>query len=139
VAVEQARTALGTGEEDGGWAVFLATWLDWFGTEPVKVVAVLADAAVTRDLLTGRDFDPWRGGFITDPAGRRPRTPHRLARILAGQVDRFHGDPPLALQRRDDGHHGQALWVVCPSRPDAAGVRDADAGSGVPVRGRGRA
>jgi hypothetical protein len=107
----------GMDEEDAKWAVFLATWLGRFGTGPVKVADVLANGAVTRDLLTGRDLDPWEGDFITDREGRRPRTPQKLGRILAGQVDRFHGDPPLALRRVHDGHNHSALYWVERYRP----------------------
>jgi hypothetical protein len=107
----------GMDEEDAKWAVFLATWLGRFGTAPVKVADVLANAAVTRDLLAGRDLDPWDGDFITDREGRRPRTPQKLGRILAGQVDRFHGDPPLALRRVHDGHNHSAFYRVERYRP----------------------
>jgi hypothetical protein len=139
VVVGQAQTVRGMDEEDRAWAVFLATWLDRFGTEPVKVADVLADAAITRDLLTGRDLDPWHGNFITDPAGRRPRTPHQLARILAGQSDRFHGDPALALRRGNDSRRGEVMWVVYPARPDVADVCDVDPRADMPAPGRGRA
>jgi hypothetical protein len=83
----------GTGGEDRRWAVFLACWRDRFGGVPVRVVEVLADAALTRDRLTGRVVDPWGGAFITGPDGVRLVSAHRLGRLLAGQVDRWHAGP----------------------------------------------
>ena len=65
---------------------------------------MLTSAEITRDPMTGRDIDPWEGDFITDANGRRPRSAQMLGRLLAGQVDRYHGDPPLVLRRVADPH-----------------------------------
>ena len=59
-----------------------------------RVADVLASGDPGRD----RDTDPWGGDFITDDKGRLPRTPQKLGRMLAGQTDRWHGDPPLTLR-----------------------------------------
>ncbi len=99
-------------EEDRKWAVFLAAWLDKLGPDPVKTKTVLDTAAVFRDHVTGRDVDPWDGDFITDPDGRRPRTPQKLGQLLAGQVDRFHGDPPLVLRSVTDSHNKSPFYRV---------------------------
>lgn len=103
----------GMDEEDTKWAVFLGKWLDRFGTTPVKVAAVLADAEVLKDFATGgREIDPWDGEFITDRTGRRPRTPQKLGSMLAGQTDRYHGNPPLVLRRVTDTHNSTGLYRV---------------------------
>jgi hypothetical protein len=102
----------GMDEDDTRWAVFLAGWLDRFGPDPVRVSQVLTNAEITREPMTGRDQDPWEGDFITDTKGRRPRSAQMLGRLLAGQVDRYHGDPPLVLRRVDDEHTKSALYRV---------------------------
>jgi len=99
-------------DEDRKWAVFLAAWLERLGPDPVKTKTVLDTAAVHRDPVTGRDVDPWDGDFITDPDGRRPRTPQKLGQLLAGQVDRFHGDPPLVLRTVTDSHNKSPFYRV---------------------------
>jgi hypothetical protein len=104
-------------DEDTKWAIFLARWLDRLGDAPVKVADVIANATITRDLLTGHDLDPWEGEFITDRQGRRPRTPQKLAQLLTGQVDRYHGDPPLRLRRVQDRHNHSALYRVQEYQP----------------------
>jgi hypothetical protein len=109
--------ARGMDAEDHKWAVFLATWLDRLGPAPVKVADVLANAEIYRDPVTGREVDPWDGDFITDREGRRPRSPQKLGRLLAGQIDRYHGEPPLRLLRVDDGHNKSALYRVVTYRP----------------------
>ena len=81
-------------EEDHKWAVFLAAWLDRLGPGLVKVADVLASGDPGRDHPAG----PWDGDFITDDKGRYPRTPQKLGQLLAGQADRFHGEPPLTLR-----------------------------------------
>ena len=99
-------------EEDQRWAVFLAAWHDRFGTDPLRPVDVMENAAISRDAFTGRTLDPWDGEFITDTEGIRPRSPHKLAKILAGQVDRWHGDPPIRLRAVADTHnHTTRYWV----------------------------
>jgi hypothetical protein len=92
-----AQAVRGLDEDDHKWAVFLARWLDKLGPGYQKVADVLASAETGRD-FAGRDADPWDGEFITDDRGRRPRTPQMLGRMLAGQADRWHGDPPLTLR-----------------------------------------
>jgi hypothetical protein len=95
-------------EEDHKWAVFLATWLDRFGTNPVRPAEVLASADAGHDQPAG----PWDGDFITDDRGRWPRTPQKLGQLLTGQADRFHGDPPLTLRALRDGHNKSWLYQV---------------------------
>ena len=95
-------------EEDHKWAVFLATWLDRLGTSPVRPAEVLASADTSRDQPAG----PWDGDFITDDRGRWPRTPQKLGQLLAGQADRFHGDPPLTLRALRDNHNRSWLYHV---------------------------
>jgi hypothetical protein len=102
----------GMDEEDRKWAVFLATWRQRLGDVPVRVSEVMADAKVTRDPFTGHETDPWDGDFITDKAGRRPGNAPKLGLMLAGHVDRFHGDPPLVLRRVTDGHNKTGLYRV---------------------------
>ena len=107
-----ASVVRGMDEEDTKWAVFLARWLDRLGPTAARVADVLANAEITRDPMTGRDVDPWDGEFITDKAGRRPRTPQKLGLMLAGQADRYHGNPPLVLRRVIDGHNSSSLYRV---------------------------
>jgi hypothetical protein len=95
-------------EEDHKWAVFLAAWLDRLGQDSVRVADVLASTDTDRDQPTG----PWEGDFITDERGRYPRTAQMLGRLLAGQVDRFHGDPPLTLRALPDGHNKTRTYRV---------------------------
>jgi hypothetical protein len=95
-------------EEDHKWAVFLAAWIDRFGSKPIRPADLLASAEPGHDQLAG----PWDGDFITDKAGRYPRTPQKLGQLLAGQTDRFHGDPPLTLRASRDGHNKSWLYRV---------------------------
>ncbi len=106
------RALRGMDEEDHKWAVFLATWRQRLGSAPVKVNDVLTNAEITRDPMSGREVDPWEGDFITDRQGRRPRTAQKLGRILAGQVDRYHGYPPLVLRRATESHTSSGLYRV---------------------------
>jgi hypothetical protein len=94
-------------EEDHKWAVFLAAWIDRFGIRPVRPADLLG-AETGHDQPAG----PWDGDFITDKAGRYPRTPQKLGQLLAGQTDRFHGDPPLTLRASRDGHNKSWLYRV---------------------------
>jgi hypothetical protein len=101
----------GMDEEDIKWAVFLSRWLDQLGPGLHKVNDVLANAEISRDPF-GRDYDPWDGEFITDAHGRRPRTPQKLGQLLAGQADRFHGDPALVLRAVTEKHNSTRLYRV---------------------------
>lgn len=93
----------GMDEEDHKWAVFLAAWLDRFGTDVTRVADVLADADA--------EFpNPWNGDFITDDKGRYPKTPQKLGRMLAGQADRWHGEPPLTLRAVVEGHNKTRMY-----------------------------
>ena len=98
-------------EEDHKWAVFLAGWLHRLGPGLVKVADVLASGEPGRDSL-GRDIDPWGGDFITDDKGRLPRTPQKLGQLLAGQADRWHGEPPLTLRAVTESHNSTRLYRV---------------------------
>ena len=98
-------------EEDHKWAVFLDGWLERLGPGLVRVADVLASGDVQRD-HAGRDVDPWGGDYITDGKGRRPRTPQKLGQMLAGQVDRFHGEPPLVLRAVTDAHNSTRIYRV---------------------------
>jgi len=95
-------------EQDHKWAVFLATWLYRLGPGLVKVADVLASGDPGRDHPAG----PWDGDFITDDKGRIPRTPQKLGQLLAGQTDRFHGDPPLTLRAVTEAHNSTRLYRV---------------------------
>ena len=95
-------------EEDQKWAVFLASWLDKFGSGYVRPSDLLASVAADYDQPAG----PWEGDFISDQGGRYPRTPQKLGRMLAGQVDRFHGDPPLTLRTTSDDHNKANVYRV---------------------------
>ena len=95
-------------EEDRKWAVFLATWLDKLGPGSVRPADVLASADDGFDQPAG----PWEGDFITDDRGRCPRTAQKLGQLLAGQADRYHGDPPLTLRTSRDGHNKTWLYRV---------------------------
>jgi hypothetical protein len=95
-------------EEDHKWAIFLAAWLDRLGPGPVRPADVLAAADTGRDQPAG----PWDGDFITDDRGRWPRSPQKLGQLLAGQADRFHGDPPLTLRARRDDHNKSWFYQV---------------------------
>jgi len=95
-------------EEDRKWAVFLATWLDKLGPGPIRPADILASADDGFDQPAG----PWEGDFITDDWGRCPRTAQKLGQLLAGQADRFHGDPPLTLRTSRDGHNKTWLYRV---------------------------
>jgi hypothetical protein len=95
-------------EEDHKWAVFLAAWLDRLGPGLVKVADVLASGDPGRDHPAG----PWDGDFITDDKGRFPRTPQKLGQMLAGQTDRFHGEPPLTLRAVTEAHNSTRLYRV---------------------------
>jgi hypothetical protein len=106
-----ARTVRGMDDEDHRWAVFLAAWLDRLGPGYQKVSDVLASGDPGRD-YNGRDADPWDGEFITDDKGRRPRTPQMLGRMLAGQADRWHGDPPLTLRAVTESGNSTRLYRV---------------------------
>jgi hypothetical protein len=106
-----ARTARGADEDDLRWAVFLARWLDKHGDRLVRVADLLASAEPGRD-YGGRDADPWEGEFITDARGRQPRTAQKLGQLLAGQVDRWHGEPPLTLRAVTESHNRTRLYRV---------------------------
>ncbi len=95
-------------EEDHKWAVFLAAWLDRLGPRLVRVADVLASGDPGRDHPAG----PWDGDYITDGKGRFPRTPQKLGQMLAGQVDRFHGEPPLTLRAVAEAHNSTRLYRV---------------------------
>jgi hypothetical protein len=95
-------------EADHKWAVFLAAWLDRFRTDPVRPVDLLASAETGHD----QPAAPWDGDFITDKAGHYPRSPQKLGQMLAGQTDRFHGDPPLTLRASRDGHNKSWVYRV---------------------------
>ncbi|GAA3624545.1 hypothetical protein GCM10022223_47030 [Kineosporia mesophila] len=102
----------GMDEEDQKWAIFLGRWRERLGDKPLKVNAVLADGEIVRDFAAGHDVDPWDGDFITDERGRRPKSPQMLGRMLAGQVDRFHGDPAMTLRVITDSHaKANQYWV----------------------------
>ena len=130
----------GTDGEDQRWAVFLACWRDRFGGVSLRAVEVMADAAVTRDRLTGRSVDPWDGGFITGPDGVRAGPARKLGRLLAGQVDRWHGDPAIRLRAAQDTHdRATRYWVeetprtARDGRPGACQGGRPHGGGGVPV------
>jgi hypothetical protein len=106
-----ARAVRGMDDDDHRWAVFLAGWLERFGPGYKKVADVLASGEPSRD-YTGRDTDQWDGEFITDDKGRRPRTPQMLGRMLAGQADRWHGDPPLTLRAVTESGNSTRLYRV---------------------------
>jgi hypothetical protein len=95
-------------EEDRKWAIFLAGWLERFGPGWTRVADVLASADKDHDQPAG----PWDGDFITDKDGRYPKNPQKLGKMLAGQVDRFHGDPPLTLRVQDDDHNKSRQYRV---------------------------
>jgi hypothetical protein len=95
-------------EADHKWAVFLAAWLDRYGGEFIKPADLLASAESGHEHAAG----PWNGDFITDERGRYPRTPQKIGQLLAGQADRFHGDPPLTLRTITDGHNKARLYRV---------------------------
>jgi hypothetical protein len=95
-------------EEDRKWAVFLGAWLDKLGPGSVRPADVLASADDGFDQPAG----PWEGDFITDDRGRFPRTAQKLGQLLAGQADRYHGDPPLTLRTSRDGHNKTWLYRV---------------------------
>lgn len=95
-------------EEDHKWAVFLEAWLKRLGSNPVRVADVLADASTGDDDPTW----PWDGDFITDKSGRYPRTPQKLGKMLAGQADRWHGNPSLTLRAIEDAHNSTNLYRV---------------------------
>jgi hypothetical protein len=98
-------------DEDHKWAVFLTRWRERFGSDLVKVNDVIANAELSRDQI-GREIDPWDGEFITDNRGRRPRNAQILGRLLAGQVDRFHGDPAIVLRAVTETHNKTRLYRV---------------------------
>jgi hypothetical protein len=98
----------GMDEEDRKWAVFLAAWLDKLSPGPIRPADILASADDGFDQPAG----PWEGDFITDDRGRFPRTAQKLGQLLAGQADRFHGDPPLTLRTSRDGHNKTWLYQV---------------------------
>ncbi|MHB1594927.1 MAG: hypothetical protein ACYCO9_14125 [Streptosporangiaceae bacterium] len=106
-----AQAVRGMDEEDHKWAVFLAGWLDRLGPGLIRVSDVLASGDAARD-NTGRAGDQWDGDFITDDKGRYPRTAQKLGRMLAGQADRFHGEPPLVLRSVSDAHNSRSLYRV---------------------------
>jgi hypothetical protein len=95
-------------EEDHKWAVFLAAWLERFGSGYVRPSDLLASAMPEYDQPAG----PWDGDFIGDPAGRYSRNPQKLGKMLAGQVDRWHGDPPLTLRTTSDSHNKANVYRV---------------------------
>lgn len=95
-------------EEDQKWAVFLAAWRDKFGSRLVKPSELLTSAKDGYDQPAG----PWDGDFISDHNGRYPRTPQKLGQLLTGQVDRFHGDPPLRLRMTKDSHNKANAYRV---------------------------
>jgi hypothetical protein len=92
-------------EEDQKWAVFLGAWLDKFGSGFVNVADVLASAEADQP-------NPWNGDFITDEKGRYPKTPQKLGRMLSGQADRFHGEPPLTLRAVAEAHNKTRMYRV---------------------------
>jgi hypothetical protein len=98
----------GMDEEDRKWAVFLAAWLEKFGTRSVRPTEILASAELGMD----HPGSGWNGDFITDKNGRYPRLPTILGQWLAGQADRWHGDPPLTLRADHDGHNKANLYCV---------------------------
>ena len=98
-------------EEDHKWAVFLAGWLHRLGPGLVKVADVLASSEPGRDGF-GRDTDTWGGDFITDDKGRPPRTPQKLGQLLAGQADRWHGEPSLTLRTVIESYNSTRLYRV---------------------------
>ena len=95
-------------EADQRWAVFLAAWLDRLGTAAVRPSDVLADVGDGFDQPAG----PWDGDFIADDHGRYPRKATVLGTWLSGQVDRYHGDPPLTLRKDRDGHNKSWVYRV---------------------------
>lgn len=95
-------------EEDQKWAVFLSAWLDRLGTDFVRPSAVMASA----DEGIGQPTGPWDGDFISDAAGRYPGRASKLGTMLSGQVDRWHGDPPLTLRAQKDGHNKSWMYRV---------------------------
>ncbi len=101
----------GMDEEDMKWATFLTRWRQQLGTGLVKVNDVLLNGEIVRD-HAGRDVDPWDGEFITDQFGRRPKNPQKLGQMLAGQVDRFHGEPPMVLRTVPDEHNKSRFYRV---------------------------
>lgn len=89
-------------EGDRKWGTFLATWLDKLGSGWVKPSDLL-DSATGEDKQGSGPW--WNGDFISDVKGRYPRYPQTLGTMLAGQVDRWHGDPPLTLRKDEDSHN----------------------------------
>ena len=57
---------------------------------------------------------PAPGTAISSPMTRAafPRTPQKLGQMLAGQVDRFHGEPPLTLRAVAESHNSTRLYRV---------------------------
>jgi len=111
------RTVRGMDEDDHKWAVFLSAWLDRLGPDLIRVSDVLASTDASHDHPGPGGADPWDGDFITDDRGRIPRTAQKLGRMLAGQADRWHGDPPLTLRTVTDTHNRTSLYKVERWRP----------------------
>lgn len=86
------------------WAQFLHIWHAMFGTRALPA-AQLRESA---DPEPGQP-DPWRGTFLTTPAGK-PLSVKSLGRRLTGQVGRWRGD--IVLRSATDNHTKiKTYWV----------------------------
>jgi hypothetical protein len=86
------------------WAQFLWAWHNIFHTRRITA-AVLRDSA---DPEPGRP-DPWRGTFLTTPAGK-PLSVKSLGKRLTGQVGRWRGN--IVLRSETDSHTKiNTYWV----------------------------
>lgn len=101
----------GMDDEDAKWAIFLTRWRERLGDGLIKVNDVVENSKLTRDPY-GSEVDPWDGEFITDDKGRRPSTAQKLGAMLTGQIDRYHGDPPMVLRAVIDKKNSSKLYRV---------------------------
>jgi hypothetical protein len=76
--------------DDAKWCAFLQQWLEVLGPELRLATEIFTSAEIVRD-DRGQQQDAWRGNFITDDAGNRPRSVSQLGKLLTGHIDRWHG------------------------------------------------
>ncbi|MEU0793788.1 hypothetical protein ABZ342_27265 [Amycolatopsis sp. NPDC005961] len=76
-------------DDNAEWRSFLLTWRDINGDRALTAKELTVSG---QDSMVGTDV--WDGTFPTNGAGR-PLTTKSLGRLLAGHVDRWHGDVVL--------------------------------------------
>ncbi len=91
-------------DDNAEWRALLLTWLELHGDRRMTAKELTVSG---QDSMVGTDV--WDGTFPTTPTGR-PLSSRSLGRLLAGHIDRFHGD--VVLRSVLDSHKNVLQYWV---------------------------